>query len=217
MNKNTKYWGAAKAGYDKIIVRNVPVNVQRLNVIKGSSSIAVDLSPDQATNLGNKVNVVTGKASNVFFFYLSQNSTFSPATKFTANANCIEAVRYGINYKKVVRYAGLGAVQAPGIIPSFFSGALSQKDAIVQDTARAKTAFDACGIKDTPVSIGYWGDGGAVNGLNFGSLAALVEEDLRAIGFKPKLTGAPIAVSLPLYRENKEEMGLWLWGPDWPD
>ena len=87
----------------------------------------------------------------------------------------------------------------------------------MQDTARAKTAFDACGIKDTPVSIGYWGDGGAVNGLNFGSLAALVEEDLRAIGFKPKLTGAPIAVSLPLYRDNKEEMGLWLWGPDWPD
>jgi peptide/nickel transport system substrate-binding protein len=217
LNKNTKYWGAAKAGYDKIIVRNVPVNVQRLNVIKGSSSIAVDLSPDQATNLGNKVNVVTGKASNVFFFYLSQNSTFSPATKFTADAKCIEAVRYGINYKKIVRYAGLGAIQAPGIIPSFFSGALSQKDAIVQDTARAKTAFDACGIKDTPVSIGYWGDGGAVNGLNFGSLAALVEEDLRAIGFKPKLTGAPIAVSLPLYRENKEEMGLWLWGPDWPD
>ena len=217
LDKNTKYWGANKAGYDKIIVRNVPVAVQRLNVIAGSSSIAVDLSPDQATNVGKKVNVITGKASNVFFFYLSQNATFSAATAFTSNAKCIEAVRYGINYKKIVRYAGLGEIQSPGIIPSFFSGALTQKDAIVQDTARAKTAFDACGIKDTPVSIGYWGDGGAVNGLNFGSLAALVEEDLRAIGFKPKLTGAPIAVSLPLYRDNKEEMGLWLWGPDWPD
>jgi len=130
LNKNTKYWGAAKAGYDKIIVRNVPVAVQRLNVIKGSSSIAVDLSPDQAANVGNKVNVVTGKASNVFFFYLSQNATFSPVTAFTSKAKCIEAVRYGINYKKIVRYAGLGAIQAPGIIPSFFSGALTQKDAI---------------------------------------------------------------------------------------
>ena len=91
------------------------------------------------------------------------------------------------------------------------------KDAIKTDSARAKRAFDACGIGDTPVSIGYWGDGGAVNGLNFGSLAALVEEDLRQVGFKIKLDGAPIAVSLPLYRDNKEETGLWLWGPDWPD
>jgi peptide/nickel transport system substrate-binding protein len=217
LEKNAKYWGADKAGYDKIIVRNVPVNVQRLNVIKGTSSIAVDLSPDQASGVGNKVNVVQGKASNVFFFYLSANSSFSGATKFTADPKCVEAARYGINYNKIVRYAGLGAIQAPGIIPSFFSGALTQKDAIKQDSARAKAAFDACGIKDTPVSIGYWGDGGAVNGLNFGSLAALVDEDLRAVGFKTKLAGAPIAVSLPIYRENKEEMGLWLWGPDWPD
>lgn len=217
LDKNPKYWGKTKPGYDKIIFRNVPVNVQRLNVIKGSSSIAVDLSPDQATDLGKKVDVVTGQASNVFFLYLSQNATFSDATKFTSNAKCVEAARYGVNYKKIVRYAGLGAIQAPGIIPSFFSGALTQKDAIKQDTARAKAAFDACGIKDTPVSIGFWGDGGAVNGLNFGSLAALVDEDLRAVGFKTKLVGAPIAVSLPLYRDNKEEMGVWLWGPDWPD
>lgn len=217
IEKNAKFWGSEKAGYDRIIFRNVPVNVQRLNVIKGTSSIAVDLSPDQASDVGSKVNVVTGQASNVFFFYLSQNATFSEATKFTSNAKCVEAARYGINYKKIVRYAGLGAIQAAGIIPSFFSGALSQKDAIKQDTARAKLAFDACGVKDTPISIGFWGDGGVVNGLNFASLASLVDEDLRAVGFKTKLVGAPIAVSLPLYRANQEEMGLWLWGPDWPD
>jgi peptide/nickel transport system substrate-binding protein len=216
LERNKRYWGAP-AGFDRIVVRNVPVNVQRLNAIQGSSSIAVDLSPDQATGLGNRVYVSQGQASNVFFIYLSQNPNFSEATKFTSNPKCIEAVRYGINYNKIVRYAGQGAIQAPGIIPSFFSGALSQKDAIKQDTARAKAAFDACGIKDTPVSIGFWGDGGAVNGLSFASLAALVDEDLRAVGFKTRLTGAPIAVSLPLYRANQEEMGLWLWGPDWPD
>ena len=218
LDKNMKYWdGVDKDGYDQIVIRNVPVNVQRLNVIKGASSIAADLSPDQAEGVGSKVNVIEGKASNVFFFYLSQNPAFSDATKFTSNPKCIEAARYGINYDKIVRYAGRGAIQAPGIIPSFFSGALSSKDAIKQNTARAKRAFDACGIGDTPVEIGYWGDGGAVNGLNFGSLAALVAEDLQAVGFNVSLNGAPIAVSLPLYRDNKEETGLWLWGPDWPD
>jgi len=218
LDKNMKYWdGVNKDGYDKIVVRNVPVNVQRLNVIKGASGIAVDLSPDQAQGVGSKANVIKGKASNVFFFYLSANPNFSAATKFTSNPKCVEAARYGINYDKIVRYAGLGAIQAPGIIPSFFSGALSAKDAVKTNTAKAQKAFNACGIGDTPVSIGYWGDGGAVNGLNFGSLAALVEEDLRQVGFNISLEGAPIAVSLPLYRENKEETGLWLWGPDWPD
>jgi peptide/nickel transport system substrate-binding protein len=46
LEKNKKYWGTP-AAYDQIVVRNVPVNVQRLNAIKGSSSIAVDLSPDR--------------------------------------------------------------------------------------------------------------------------------------------------------------------------
>lgn len=216
LEKNKKYWGTP-AGYDRIVVRNVPVNVQRLNAIKGTSSIAADLSPDQAEGIGNKAYVVTGQASNVFFVYLSANKTFSEATKFTSNPKCIEAARYGINYNKIVRYAGKGAIQAPGIIPNFFAGPLSQKDAIKTNLNRAKKAYDACGVGKTPISLGFWGDGGAVNGLSFASLAALVEEDLRGVGFNIKLTGAPIAVSLPLYRDNKEEMGLWLWGPDWPD
>lgn len=216
LERNKKYWGAA-AGYDQIVVRNVPVNVQRLNAIKGSSSLAVDLSPDQADGLGNKVNVIRGQGRAIFFIYLSQNKTFSAATAFTSNAKCLEAVRYGINYKKIVRYAGEGAIQAAGLIPTMFSGSLGQKDAIQQDTTRAKEAFDACGIKDTPVKIGFWGDGGAVNGIFFASVAAMIDEDLRALGFKPKLEGAPLAVSLPLYRGNQEEMGVWLWNPDWPD
>jgi peptide/nickel transport system substrate-binding protein len=216
LEKNKKYWGTP-AAYDRIVVRNVPVNVQRLNAIKGSSSIAVDLSPDQAINLGNKVNIVKGNGRAIFFIYLSQNPTFSAATKFTSNAKCVEAVRYGVNYNKIVRYAGDGAIQAAGMIPTMFSGSLGQKDRIVQDTTRAKAAFDACGIKDTPVKIGFWGDGGAVNGIFFASVAALIDEDLRALGFKTKLEGAPLAVSLPLYRDNQEEMGVWLWNPDWPD
>ena len=145
LEKNKKYWGTP-AAYDRIVVRNVPVNVQRLNAIKGSSSIAVDLSPDQAINLGNKVNIVKGNGRAIFFIYLSQNPDFSAATKFTSNAKCVEAVRYGVNYNKIVRYAGDGAIQAAGMIPTMFSGSLGQKDRIVQDTTRAKAAFDACGI-----------------------------------------------------------------------
>lgn len=214
LDANPKYWGP-KPVYKRVVFRNVPTNVQRLNVIKGASQVAIDLSPDQIAGAKN-VNIVRGQASNVFFIYGSQNASFSPATKFTSNPKCIEAIRYGINYDVLVRYAGAGAIQAPGIIPSFFSGALKQSDRIRRDLARAKAAYTACGAGNTEIKIGYWSDG-VVNGLSFGSLSALVAESLREVGFNIKLEGAPIAVSLPLYRDNKEELGLWLWGPDWPD
>lgn len=57
-------------------MRNVPVNVQRLNVIKGTSSIAVDLSPDQASDVGSLVNVVKGQASNVFSYTSANRKHF---------------------------------------------------------------------------------------------------------------------------------------------
>jgi len=212
--KNKKYWGH-KAGYDKIVIRNVPGNIQRLNVIKGASQIAVDLSPDQASGIKN-LNVVKGQSSNFFFVYASQNPTFSPATKFTSNPKCVEAIRYGINYNKIVKYAGTGAIQAAGVIPSVFLGALTQADRIKQDLPRAKAAFAACGVGNTLVTVYDWSDG-LVNGISFSSLATLVAEDLRLVGFNIAIKGAPIAVSLPLYRDNQEEIGVWMWGPDWPD
>jgi peptide/nickel transport system substrate-binding protein len=212
--KNPKYWGT-KAAYDKIVLRNVPGNIQRLNVIKGASQVAVDLSPSQASGIKN-LNIVKGQSSNFFFVYASQNKTYSPATKFTSNPKCVEAIRYGVNYDKIIKYAGTGAIQAAGVIPSVYLGALTQADRIKQDLPRAKAAYEACGVGNTLVTVFDWSDG-LVNGISFSSLATLVAEDLRLVGFNIAIKGAPIAVSLPLYRDNQEEIGVWMWGSDWPD
>jgi peptide/nickel transport system substrate-binding protein len=97
-----------------------------------------------------------------------------------------------------------------------YLGALTQADRIKQDLPRAKAAYEACGVGNTLVTVFDWSDG-LVNGISFSSLATLVAEDLRLVGFNIAIKGAPIAVSLPLYRDNQEEIGVWMWGSDWPD
>jgi peptide/nickel transport system substrate-binding protein len=56
-----------------------------------------------------------------------------------------------------------------------------------------------------------------VNGISFGDLAARVQQNLKDVGITVKLTGSSIATALDDYRAGKEQMGLWEWGPDFPD
>jgi peptide/nickel transport system substrate-binding protein len=55
------------------------------------------------------------------------------------------------------------------------------------------------------------------NGIDFGVLAQRVQANLAEVGIKIKLAPAPVATALPNYRDGKEQMGLWLWGADYPD
>jgi peptide/nickel transport system substrate-binding protein len=55
------------------------------------------------------------------------------------------------------------------------------------------------------------------SGLAFGVVAQKLQSDLGKVGIKVNLVGKPIATSLANYRAGKEQLGLWLWGPDYPD
>jgi len=44
-----------------------------------------------------------------------------------------------------------------------------------------------------------------------------VQQDLQAVGIKVNLQGQSIQVALNSYRGGQEAMGLWYWGPDFPD
>jgi peptide/nickel transport system substrate-binding protein len=56
-----------------------------------------------------------------------------------------------------------------------------------------------------------------VNGISFGDLAARVQQELQAVGITVQLQGQSIQVALNSYRGGQEQMGLWYWGPDFPD
>ena len=211
LTANPNYWGP-KPKYSKIIIRNVQANVQKLDVLKDESQIAVDLSPAQAQGMSG-VQIVNGASPNLFFLLTNDNPKVS---KVTSNPQFQTAVRDGIDYSSLVQLAGKGAVQAGGIIPSMFLGSLPANGGATYNPAAAKAALAASGAGHPTLNLVYPSDI-QVNGISFGDLAARVQQDLQAIGITVKLQGQSIEVALNSYRGGQEEIGLWYWGPDFPD
>jgi peptide/nickel transport system substrate-binding protein len=211
LTANPRYWGP-KPKYSKIVIRNVEANVQKLDVLKDESQIAVDLSPAQAQGMTG-VQIVNGASPNLFFLLTNDNSKIS---KITSNPKFQQAVRDGIDYASLVQLAGKGAVQAAGIIPTMFLGSLPAGSGAAYNLSQAKAALAASGTGHPTLKLVYPSDI-QVNGISFGDLAARVQQDLQQVGITVQLQGQSIQVALNSYRGGQEELGLWYWGPDFPD
>ncbi len=212
---NAKYWGTKKPAFGTVVVRNMLAPTQLLNVQRGSHEVAIDLSADQATTLksNSKVKVSLQPSTWVFWLFTNNDSSISATT---SNKQFQTAVRYALDYKSIVSIAGPGAIQAPGIIPSMFLGALPQKDAIKQNLTKAKAALAASGVGSQQVTLEYPSDL-TINGVPFTTMAQKVQASLQAAGFKVDLSGSPTGTWLTKYRDGKMAFGLSLWGPDYPD
>jgi len=214
LTANSAYWGP-KPFYNTVVVRNIQAPTQLIDIQKGSNEVALDLSPDEASTLTGsgslKVNAIPGP--NVFFLLANNNPTIS---SITPNKHFQNAIRYGLDYASFVQLAGAGAIQTPGVVPSMFLGALPQSAAAKRDLTKAKAELAASGIANPTVNLGFPSDF-TLNGLSFSTLAQKVQANLQDVGIKVNLTGSPISVSLADYRAGKEQLGLWLWGPDYPD
>jgi len=211
LKANPKYWGP-KPAYSTIVLRNTPASVQRLDVLRGGPQISTDLSPNQASGISG-AQVLRTASANVFFLFTNESPAVS---KVAANKDFQQAVRYGIDYGGLVSLAGSGAIQTPGIIPSMFLGSLPAASEVHYDLAKAKAALKASGIANPSVSLAYPSDI-QVNGLSFGDLASRIQFDLGRVGIKVTLAPASVEVALQTYRAGQEQMGLWYWGPDFPD
>ena len=124
-------------------------------------------------------------------------------------------MRYGLDYAGLLISPAKGR-PSPGVIPDSFLGALSPDQAVVHDVDRAKAALERCGCADATIQLEYPSDL-TVNGLAFGPLAERIEANLDEVGIKIELVPGPVATTLENYRAGKEQMGLWLWNPDYPD
>ena len=116
----------------------------------------------------------------------NNNPSISAAT---SNKRFGAAVRYALDYPSFVRLAGPGAIQARGIIPSMFLGALPAS-AAVAGTSRVRAAssqrrVSAGGPLEYPSDL-------SINGVAFATLAQRVQANLQDIGIK---VGSPARLS----------------------
>jgi peptide/nickel transport system substrate-binding protein len=212
LKANPKYYGT-KPAYDKVVIRNVEAATQKLNVQRGDSQIALNLSGDQVTNMPATLQVKKTASANVIFLLANQDSAVS---KTTPNPKFVEAVRKGVDYAGLLELAGEGSTQAPGVIPSQLLGALPADQAPARDVEGAKAALAESGLSNPTVKLEFPSEL-TVNGLSFQPLAERIQANLKEVGITVDLQPAPVTVALDNYRNGKEEMGLWYWGPDYPD
>jgi peptide/nickel transport system substrate-binding protein len=213
LTRNPRYWGKSKPKFANVVIRNVNSAAQLLNIQRGSNEVSLDLSADQAKGLnGGKVNIERTPSANVFFLFANSNPKVSATS---SNAHIQNAIRLALDYQGYVRVAGSGAARAAGVIPSMFLGAL-KSSAIQRNLTKAKAEVKASGIASPKLKLEFPSDITS-NGLSFGVLAQKVKSDLEAAGIDVELAGSPVATSLNTYRAGTEELGLWYWGPDYPD
>ena len=151
LKANPKYYGA-KPAYEKVVIRNVEAATQKLNVQRGDSQVALNLSGDQVTSMPATLQVNKTASANVIFLLANQDSAIS---KTTTNAKFVEAVRKGVDYAGLLELAGEGSTQAPGVIPSQLLGALPADQAVKRDVEGAKAALAASGLTAPSVKLEY--------------------------------------------------------------
>ena len=108
-------------------------------------------------------------------------------------------------------------MQAPGVIPTHVPRrAVARPGRRNVTSPRAQEALARCGCEGATVQLEYPSDL-TVNGLAFGPIAERIVANLDEVGISVELVPGPIATTLENYRAGNEQMGLWLWNPDYPD
>ncbi len=149
LQPNTSYWGAKKPAFSSVVVRNMIAPTQLLNVARDSHEIAIDLSADQAQTLKSNKNLNISLQPSTWVFWLFANNN-PKISAVTSNKNFQKAIRYALDYSSIVSLGGQGAIQAPGLIPSMFLGALPQSASVKQNLTKAKA--DLVPPRATPAS-----------------------------------------------------------------
>ena len=208
---NPEYWGEAPV-YERVVLRNATAEAQLMDVQSGTADIALDLGSDQIAGLGDSAVVSTSSSPTIFFLFANADPSVS---EITSSPDFREAVRYGLDHEALLELAGEGAERAYGIVPSSYLGALGEDAAVERDVARATEAVERLG-GDVTVDLEYASDFSS-NGLSMGPFAERISAQLAEVGITVNLMPGPIATTLESYRAGTEQMGLWLWNPDYPD
>lgn len=212
---NRRYWGTNKPAFAQVVLRNMLPDAQLVSISNGKHEVALDLTSQQAKTLQPNKRLNVRQLPSTWLFWLFANDD-SRVSTITPNRHFQQAVRSALDYKAFVGLAGPGAIQAPGVIPSMILGALSQKDAIQRNLARARSELSASGVGDLGVTLEYPNDL-AISGVSFTALAQNVQASLQGAGFRVSLAGENTRTFLQRYRDGKIAFGLYLWGPAVPD
>ncbi len=155
--------------------------------------VAMDLNGDQVAGLGDGVTVDSVPSGQTIFLLLNQSEAVAGEL---ANVKMSEAIRYALDYDALLELAGAGSVQATGVIPPGFEGAL--ESGVDQDLDKAEAALAEAGYTGQTLQLKFPNDY-PVGGVEFTPLAERIQAQLEDAGITVELAPAPFATELDSY------------------
>ena len=213
--KNPTHWrGTPKL--DRIVIRNITEPAtQKLQLERGDLDIATGLDQDQMKALRSAAGVTAKTSPAATTFYVLMNANPQVGGPF-ANPKVQQAVRYALDYDGILAIAGPGAGRLAGVIPTTFPGALDPRQAVRTDREKAKSLLKEANLGDVKGALSYASDS-TIWGVQMSLLAQKIQADLAAVGIAISLNGLPRTTALQLYRDGKNQLGVWSWAADYPD
>jgi len=209
-----EHFGGQQPKYKRVVLKNVSGETQLSDVQSGQAQVAFDLNSDQIKGLDQgQVNVATQPSTRSLYIF---NTTSKDVSPITSNRDFQDAVRYAVDYDKIIEMAGKGAQPLAGLVPNEFLGHVPKEKAFKRDLTKAKELLKKSGYDGKPLTFNYSSDQ-TVNGVNIAQLAETLQSQLKEAGIELKLAPAPSSTQLDGFRSGKQAMGIGQWGADFPD
>jgi peptide/nickel transport system substrate-binding protein len=200
-----------KPALTSVLISHVPESANQLTALQaGDADIALNLTAEQLATLSGDATSVKGQ--DLRLFYVGMNATVPPLDKVEVR----EALRTAIDYDGIVNDLLSGNAQkVQTIIPDPMFGFNSDAP-FQQDVDGAKALLEQAGVSDVSLEM-LVPSGAAVGGVQWSDLAAKLQSDWAQIGVTVNIKQVASAELLAAYREQKGQLVLINWGPDFAD
>jgi peptide/nickel transport system substrate-binding protein len=204
-------FGGDKPALGTVLIRHVQdSNNQLTELQKGDADIALNLTPEQLATLSG--DATSFKGQDLRLFYVGMNVAVPPLDKVEVR----EALRMAIDYDGIVNDLLSGNAQkVQTIIPSPMFG-YNDDAPFQQDVEGAKAQLQKAGVSDVNLEM-LIPEGAAPGGAQWSDLAAKLQSDWQQIGVNVEIKQVTFAELLSAYREQKAQLALLYWGPDFAD
>ncbi len=213
LKANPNYSGPQPA-LTQVLIKHIPeATNQQFALEKGDVDIARNLGPEQIEALKGRSGVTTTTGDSLLLIYVGMNVTVKPLD----NVKVREALRTAVDYDGIIQQLLKGnARKVQTIIPAGLAG--HNPDApFQQDIEKARALLREAGQEGGFTLELLVPTGSAPGGVTWADLAAKLQSDWAKIGVTVNIVQTAQAELLNVYRAQKGQLVLILWGPDFPD
>jgi peptide/nickel transport system substrate-binding protein len=215
LERNPDYWGSPKAGFDRLVIRSIPLNTSRLSELVAGHTHGLDgIQPSELSDLVSDPRFAIQSAAGMNVGYLA----FSLLNERMQDVELRRAVSLAIDRQNLVALAldNYGSV-APYPAPVGFLGIPDDDGPIRADQAAARELVAAHpGWTKEPITLATFGQPRTYF-PDPQRIASLIRNDLEKVGFKVEIINREFKSHLHATRRGDFQMALLGWMADTPD